>query len=258
MWNSLRRFLGAVARGVLRWMPSAVLDTLSARMDIVRRWRRVIRTVPPPSGSYHSQYGQDVFLAKLLEGRVDKGFFVDIGAYDGVTNSNTLLLERQFGYEGLLVEPNPRAAAKARNSRVSEVVNCGIAEISGQLRFIACDGYGEQLSCFRELADHEHLKRIACEQMMHGFSIEELVVDVVPIANLLSAREVRSITVLSVDAEGAEYAILKSFPFGSVSVSVVIVEANNADDVEDHLEANGFLLRAVVGTDLVFVRRSGI
>jgi len=254
----MRKILGAFARDVLSWMPDAVLDTLSARIKLVRRWRRVLRTVTIPRGAYHSQYGQDVFIAKLLEGRVGKGFFVDIGAYDGVTNSNTLLLEKQFGYRGLLVEPNPLAAAKARVARVSEVVNCGVGEISGALRFMACSGYGEQLSCFREFADQEHLKRIACEQMAHGFAVEEFIVDVVPLKDLLSMRQICSITVLSVDAEGAEYTILKSFPFSSVRVSVVVVEANNPDDVEKTLEENGFILRAVVGTDMVFVCRSGV
>ena len=34
-------------------------------------------------------------------------FFVEAGAYDGEFYSNTLLLERDYGWNGILIEPNP-------------------------------------------------------------------------------------------------------------------------------------------------------
>ena len=36
-----------------------------------------------------------------------KGFFIEAGANDGVTQSNTLFFERHRGWRGLLVEPIP-------------------------------------------------------------------------------------------------------------------------------------------------------
>ncbi|KAK1133372.1 hypothetical protein K0M31_011187 [Melipona bicolor] len=35
------------------------------------------------------------------------GFFVECGAYDGETRSNTLALERYLGWDGLLMEADP-------------------------------------------------------------------------------------------------------------------------------------------------------
>merc|ERR1712232_1327869 len=52
-----------------------------------------------------SQFGQDVRLDKVL-GSIKGGFFVESGAADGETNSNTLFYEKK-GWQGLLVEPNP-------------------------------------------------------------------------------------------------------------------------------------------------------
>ena len=54
-----------------------------------------------------SENGQDIFALLVSNFSRDK-MFVEIGAYDGITFSNTYLLEKKFGWTGLLVEPIPR------------------------------------------------------------------------------------------------------------------------------------------------------
>ena len=49
-------------------------------------------------------------LVKLF-GRSKRGFFIEAGAYNGVELSNTLYFEKNLGWTGLLVEPNPDAFA---------------------------------------------------------------------------------------------------------------------------------------------------
>ena len=62
------------------------------------------------AGTSHSQNGQDVVLANDVFARKRKGVFVDVGAHDGVTFSNTLMLERDFDWSGVCIEPLPSAA----------------------------------------------------------------------------------------------------------------------------------------------------
>jgi hypothetical protein len=52
---------------------------------------------------FYSQYGQDIFISGLFQGKKD-GVFVDIGAYDGIIMSNTYYLERELGWTGVCVE----------------------------------------------------------------------------------------------------------------------------------------------------------
>ena len=60
-----------------------------------------------PTLSY-GQHGQAKFLDMVVfKGRVTDGFFVEAGADDFTTDSNTLFLEVIRGWTGLLVEPNP-------------------------------------------------------------------------------------------------------------------------------------------------------
>ncbi|MFZ3584632.1 methyltransferase, partial [Loktanella sp. DJP18] len=57
-----------------------------------------------PGFSYASQAGQDRAVERILNGKRG-GTFLDIGAYDGLTGSNSLYFERCLGWTGLLVEP---------------------------------------------------------------------------------------------------------------------------------------------------------
>src|SRR4051812_39798514 len=70
----------------------------------------------PRSGStYQGQHGEDRWLELFLGNRRD-GFYLEVGAYDGVVISNTYHFE-QIGWSGVLVEPDPRKAAACRANR---------------------------------------------------------------------------------------------------------------------------------------------
>jgi len=57
----------------------------------------------------------DIELCSLL-GKA-KGFYVEIGAFDGVAQSNTLLLERDLGWTGILIEPVSAQFQRLRKNR---------------------------------------------------------------------------------------------------------------------------------------------
>ena len=53
-----------------------------------------------------SQLGQDLTVLKFYNNKRD-GYFIEIGASDGIKLSNTYLLESQYGWKGICVEPIP-------------------------------------------------------------------------------------------------------------------------------------------------------
>ena len=56
--------------------------------------------------NFHSQQNEDKYLLKLFElENVKNGKFLEIGAYDGVTFSNSYFLETDFDFLGILIEP---------------------------------------------------------------------------------------------------------------------------------------------------------
>ncbi|CAE8604477.1 unnamed protein product [Polarella glacialis] len=58
-------------------------------------------------GQRHSQWGQD-WLAASVNGCKKSGFFIDLAANEAVLNSNSLMLERDFGWQGICIEANPK------------------------------------------------------------------------------------------------------------------------------------------------------
>ena len=59
-----------------------------------------------------SSHNEDRFAIRYFGGAgnwTSSRTFLEIGAFDGVTESNTIIMERCLGWRGVLVEPNPRA-----------------------------------------------------------------------------------------------------------------------------------------------------
>ena len=61
---------------------------------------------------YFSQFGQDRYLDQNVFANKREGVFVDVGAYDGFSGSNTLFFEKFMGWTGLCIEPDPAQFAK--------------------------------------------------------------------------------------------------------------------------------------------------
>ncbi len=64
---------------------------------------------------FKAQFGEDRILWQVFEHR-PRGYFIEVGAYDGVTISNTYFLER-MGWSGVLIEPIPEACQRAADER---------------------------------------------------------------------------------------------------------------------------------------------
>ena len=102
-------------------------------------WRQ-----PHGDGVYKSEHGQDQWLNQNVFNNQSGGFFVEAGAWDGITSSNTYFFEKELGWDGLLIEPdrqNYLEIAKHRDCRAS---NALLWESAGELDYISF-GYGERL-----------------------------------------------------------------------------------------------------------------
>ena len=68
---------------------------------------------------FYSQNGEDFLLWGLFKGRTD-GFYIEIGAFDGIHFSNSYFFEKH-GWQGICVEAHPRYFPLCKNNRPEAV-----------------------------------------------------------------------------------------------------------------------------------------
>ena len=206
----------------------------------------------------HSQYGQDRFVREHLLPQ-STGYFIEIGADDGVDKSNTLAFE-QAGWTGLCIEPSPARFEALRANRSCECLNVAISSTEGEVPFLDIIGYGKGLSGIVHNYDPRHLERIARETTGNPSTRgrSEIVVPARRLDAILAERGVTAVHFCSIDVEGSELDVLQSIDVRAATFDVFAVEdvyGNPA--IPDWMAAHGFALYATVGQDLIY-RRQGL
>jgi FkbM family methyltransferase len=229
-----------------------------------KRWRynRYATTAAKPVYSeeqlrqegYYSQYGQDKWVVENIAKGIQPGTFVDIGAHDGVSFSNTCFLERNLGWNGLAIEPMPDVYERLRSNRSCITVQGGVDAASRTARFFRISGYAEMLSGIVDQYDSRHVRRIQREIDKYGGKIEEISIRCFTVDELLNAHNIRHVHYLSMDVEGSELSILRSIDFDRIKVDVLGIENNYKDyRIPQLMSEKGFRLTAIVG-DEFYVR----
>lgn len=186
-------------------------------------------------GSSRAQLKQDIF-ALIESGFKRDGFFVEFGATNGVDLSNTILLEREFGWQGILAEPARTWHEALRRNRNAIIETACVWTQSGQtLEFRSTDnGAFSTISAF-STADRHSAERQGGELYP---------VTTISLLDLLDKHTAPPIIdYLSIDTEGSEYDILSAFDFSKYRFGVITCEHNHTpmrEKIRALLEANGY------------------
>jgi len=202
----------------------------------------------------HSQYGQDITVYELLN-KPSHGVFLDIGANDGVTFSNSLYFEEK-GWTGICVEPHPSIFEQLSEKRQCHLLNACIASSDDTVDFLSVEGPANMLSGIVQYLDQFDLNRIDREIAMHGGHKREIKIEALSPETLLQRFNITEIDYLSVDTEGCELSILEVFDFKKTPVKVIGVEnGNRSPELFRYLTQQGYHLKKCVGCDEIYIRK---
>lgn len=203
--------------------------------------------------TYYSQSGQDRYLYTTFFKNKKSGFFVEIGAHDGVTYSNTLFFEKHLGWNGICIEPIPDIFKKLEKNRSCICIHGCITNKSGVAAFLKITGYSEMLSGLIENYDPRHLQRIEHELEKYGGSKEIIPVQCYVLNDLVEEYNIDHIDYLSIDTEGNELDILKSINFEKILIHIIGVENNyHEPHIRNLLESKGYQFVAKIGADEMY------
>lgn len=206
---------------------------------------------------FYSQYGQDRFLVEKVFKNKKNGYFLDVGAYDGVNLSNTFFLESVLGWKGICVEPNPLVYEQLKVNRSCIALNCCINDKVDIVKFLSVSGWGVMLSGILEFFDKRHLMRIDRAIEEHGGEKRLIEIPALPLQYIFKEHKLKTIDYCNIDVEGGEMQVLKSIDFSNIDIKVFTIENNfGTKAVREFLKPLGYSLIAKIGADEVYEKDS--
>ena len=170
-----------------------------------------------------SQLRQDLFVLSELEFKKN-GFFVELGATNGVHWSNTHILDTKFNWNGVLAEAAKIwHGALKENRSVAIETDCVWRETGKTLLFNEVndenhDGELSTIDCFTNVDKHAKARNSASNKYeVNTISLEDM---------LKKHDAPKKIDYLSIDTEGSEFEILKSFNFDKYDIKIITCEHN--------------------------------
>lgn len=203
---------------------------------------------------YYSQIGQDKLVDELLNNK-ENGFFIDIGAHDGQSSSNSLFFEENRNWNGICIEPGINEYKSLCESRKSININACISNYDGNSNFTYINGYANMLSGLAEDYVDNHINRINNETNIHGGDINVLEMPVFKLQTILDKYNISEVDYCSIDTEGSEFKIIQSIDFDKVDIKVFSIENNYGDDtIKNYLESKGYNLHCKLQWDDIFIK----
>lgn len=192
-----------------------------------------------------SENGQDLFALFANKFKRD-GTFLEFGAYDGVTFSNTFLLEKRFNWSGVLVDPIPKHFEQMRLHR--DCISIHAAITVNKKEFVKIlESPASNLS--------KPVNKSNITNKTHkvpAFTLVEIIDKYFP---------AKSLDFLSIDVEGEDLEILASVDFSKYEINAICVEHNNrigSQEILKYMEKSGYELvwSEYSGNDFWFIHRA--
>jgi FkbM family methyltransferase len=182
-------------------------------------------------------------------------FFIDVGAHDGLSSSNTAYAELDLNWNGICIEPHPEVYSKLVSVRKCKTYNCCISDVEIEQEFYCIRGYAEMLSGIKSTYSEQHLKRIYNEIEQHGGEIINLKIQSKTLNSIIEENNIKEIDYLSIDTEGSELNVLKSLDLNKYKIKVISVENNGYNNhVNDYLNDLYYFVRKVCH-DEIYIRK---
>ncbi len=180
----------------------------------------------------YSQNAEEQFIVEYFSG-VNNGKFLDIGAYDGKTFSNTKKLHEQ-GWSGVCLEPDPivyEALAKLyEGDDTVKTLNYAFAETNGTLKFYSSGGDAVSTTSIKHR-----------DKWIRGSKVKFTETTVQAInAQSLFEQYGSKYDFISLDVEGTNYQLLQQLPLTSLETKLICVEYDHRlPEIIDYCKSHG-------------------
>jgi FkbM family methyltransferase len=220
--NSVKSVLQSMDIGITRYSSLQKLtanNAASLDMDILLELpeKSVLKRLKYLRKS-KSQIRQDLFVLSMLDFK-QKGFFVEFGATNGIDYSNTYLMEKEFGWTGILAEPAKCWHNELKINRTAEIeMKCVYKDSKSTVQFNEVNNAA--LSTITTFSKSDFFS----QERKAGKTYESKTISLEDLLKKYNAPKI--IDYISIDTEGSEFEILSNFDFSKYSFRIITCEHN--------------------------------
>jgi len=183
-------------------------------------------------------------LRRFLPSR--NGFFIELGANDGLKQSNTKHFELFRGWSGVLIEPEPKnydllRCNRSENSKCFNAACVSFDFPEVEIAMMYSDLMTSPLEGRNEIPNARTHAKLG-EAFWGGRSYEFLAPARTLNSILKEANAPLNIELLSLDVEGAELEVLLGLDFKHFNFDFLLIESRNISSLEDFLSSNGYFV----------------
>ena len=250
--------LKALLRELVHWkkLINTPLDTPNQETPSASHLNIVPKDI---EGTVGSQAGNhvDKLISNTLFQKDFVGTFVEFGCSNGIRNSNSLLLEREYGWNGLCIEPNPFEATFAIKNR-KHGIHALLSYPAQDYKYAAMSGHCAQGSGIVEFMNEKSKNNLKTCPQARGEQLNYVTIPGVNLETLLEENHMPSVTWISADCEGCELTFIQNFDFDKYDVRVFSYETSanreTGAKIENLLAEKGFSKHNWKGNDAVYTR----
>ncbi len=160
------------------------------------------------------------------------GFFIDIGANDGVNQSTTWYYEKSLNWNGILIEPLPHIYKELKKNRSDKNFFFNVAAVSKNYEKKNIEIIYDDDSLTAKIKNFETNYKNKKSVNVEALTIKNILNKVI--------NKNKEIDFFSLDVEGAEFEVLDGIDFSENKIKYFLIETANFKRLKYFLEKKGF------------------
>lgn len=183
---------------------------------------------------------EDLFLNERIFKNKKFGTYLELGAVDGVIQSNTKYFEDFYNWSGILIEPNPLMFNKLKANRPNnKLFNSLISCYQQEMDFLIME-HLEPVAAVINTMPNEHYEKFYNNSKYANNNKNIIKIKPDTLTNIINKCDYTHIDLFSLDVEGHELEVLKSYDF-NIPIYVILIETLGSDNIKEN-ECHNLLL----------------
>tara|TARA_B100001123_G_C14991639_1_gene899822 strand:+ start:71 stop:808 length:738 start_codon:yes stop_codon:yes gene_type:complete len=210
---------------------------------------------------YSARGNIDKSLIDIINKR--NGFYLEVGAYNGISESVSLRFEKELKWSGLLIEPNPLHFKYLKKNRSKNIC---LNFICLSREFLNKKLYIKNLNLMSHIVDDrnrlyfkdypiDRINFIAKEAKLGNFKSYQCKIEI--LENIFEKFNINIVDLAVIDVEGSELELLKGINFEKVKINYFCIESYNFNKLNQFMISKNYkFLKKLHREDYVFKRIS--